>query len=138
MATIVDCPSCERKLRVPEDLLGTRVKCPTCGGTFNATASERAEVTPSAASSASGVTLSRPPDSAASAVPPAGADGAPPLDGGTAPAAPPPAPPEEDDDRPWEQPRALRRDWEPHRGTLVMTLGIVGLVMGACGGLAVI
>ena len=31
MPSIVACPSCSRKLRVPEDLLGTRVKCPTCG-----------------------------------------------------------------------------------------------------------
>src|SRR6266567_2368971 len=36
MATIVDCPSCDRKLRVPDELLGEKVKCPTCGGTFDA------------------------------------------------------------------------------------------------------
>src|SRR5207248_626526 len=38
MSTIVDCPSCSRKLRVPEELLGKKVKCPTCSGTFDAVA----------------------------------------------------------------------------------------------------
>ncbi|HXG12973.1 MAG TPA: zinc-ribbon domain-containing protein [Gemmataceae bacterium] len=36
MPTIVDCPSCERKLRVPDDMLGKKVKCPKCGTTFTA------------------------------------------------------------------------------------------------------
>jgi hypothetical protein len=36
MNTIVDCPKCTRKLRVPEELLGRAVKCPDCGGTFEA------------------------------------------------------------------------------------------------------
>jgi predicted Zn finger-like uncharacterized protein len=30
------CPSCQRALRVPEDLLGQWVKCPSCGETFTA------------------------------------------------------------------------------------------------------
>src|SRR5215475_8208309 len=38
MSTIVDCPSCNRKLRVPDELLGKKVKCPTCSGTFDAVA----------------------------------------------------------------------------------------------------
>src|SRR6516162_2226970 len=36
MSILVDCPACTRKLRVPDDLLGAKVKCPTCGGTFDA------------------------------------------------------------------------------------------------------
>ncbi len=36
MPEIVRCPQCERQLRVPEDLLGKKVKCPTCGETFTA------------------------------------------------------------------------------------------------------
>jgi hypothetical protein len=36
---------------------------------------------------------------------------------------------EEEDDRPWE--RGIRRDCEPHRGGLVLTLGIVSIVCGA-------
>jgi predicted Zn finger-like uncharacterized protein len=31
-----DCPSCNRKLRVPDELLGKKVKCPTCGTVFQA------------------------------------------------------------------------------------------------------
>jgi predicted Zn finger-like uncharacterized protein len=33
-AGIVDCPECKRTLRVPSDLIGKLVKCPTCGHTF--------------------------------------------------------------------------------------------------------
>jgi hypothetical protein len=36
MPYVVDCPLCERPLRVPDALLGQRVKCPTCGGAFDA------------------------------------------------------------------------------------------------------
>jgi predicted Zn finger-like uncharacterized protein len=34
--SVVACPACHGKLRVPEDLLGTRVRCPTCAETFYA------------------------------------------------------------------------------------------------------
>ncbi len=33
---LVSCPECQRKLRVPNDLIGKLVKCPTCGHTFTA------------------------------------------------------------------------------------------------------
>ena len=51
MPEIINCPQCERKLRVPEELLGQSVKCPTCGTTFTASAASAApppmpEVTP--------------------------------------------------------------------------------------------
>jgi predicted Zn finger-like uncharacterized protein len=36
----VACPSCDRLLRVPDDLLGRLVKCPSCGDTFTATQPE--------------------------------------------------------------------------------------------------
>jgi len=36
MPEIVNCPACDRKLRVPDDLIGQLVKCPTCGTTFTA------------------------------------------------------------------------------------------------------
>jgi hypothetical protein len=35
-----------------------------------------------------------------------------------------------EDDRPWEQPGAVRRDVEPHRGGLLLLLGTVSLVCG--------
>src|SRR2546430_3751007 len=34
MPEVLTCPSCQRKLQVPEDLLGQDVQCPTCGATF--------------------------------------------------------------------------------------------------------
>jgi len=47
MPEVITCPQCERQLRVPEELVGQRVKCPTCGTNFTATVSGRSE--PSAA-----------------------------------------------------------------------------------------
>ncbi len=35
-AEVVSCPQCEKKLRVPENLIGQLVKCPTCGTNFTA------------------------------------------------------------------------------------------------------
>lgn len=36
MPEIIACPDCERTLRVPDNLLGRKVKCPSCGITFTA------------------------------------------------------------------------------------------------------
>ena len=38
MPTVVDCPQCRRKLRVPDQLLGKTVKCPACQTVFTAAA----------------------------------------------------------------------------------------------------
>ena len=46
MPEIIHCPQCERKLRVPEELLGRTVKCPTCGVTFTAPTVAAPEVLP--------------------------------------------------------------------------------------------
>src|SRR5216683_2170695 len=35
---IIDCPACSRKLRVPGELLGRQVRCPTCEHQFQAAA----------------------------------------------------------------------------------------------------
>jgi len=38
---------------------------------------------------------------------------------------------DEEDDRPWDRPgSAFRRDLEPHRGGLILTLGIISIVIG--------
>jgi hypothetical protein len=37
-----------------------------------------------------------------------------------------------DDSRPWEQPGAVRRDVEPHRGGFLLLLARVALVLAAC------
>ena len=34
MAILIQCPACTKRLRVPDDLLGKMVKCPTCQTQF--------------------------------------------------------------------------------------------------------
>jgi len=106
MATQINCPSCGRLLGVPEDLFGKRVQCPTCQSTFVA------EVPGSAAAK---------PTQAA----PRADDEEPPR--------PRRRPPIDDEDDYEEVPeRRPRRRWvQPHRGTLILVLGILSLVM--CG-----
>jgi hypothetical protein len=41
-AELVCCPECQRKLRVPPELMGKLVKCPTCSQTFTADPSKQA------------------------------------------------------------------------------------------------
>src|SRR5436189_54026 len=48
MAILVHCPSCSRQLRVPDNLLNTQVKCPTCGATFDATGTPEQAITATA------------------------------------------------------------------------------------------
>jgi predicted Zn finger-like uncharacterized protein len=101
MAHIIHCPACDRRVRVPDELLGTEVRCPSCNGTFEARA-----------------------------------DGPKPSDAAQEPegaAISPIEAREEEDYRPWEH-GDIRRDWEPHRGNLVMTLGILAVAVFACFG----
>jgi predicted Zn finger-like uncharacterized protein len=111
MPITVDCPSCNRKLRVPDDLQGKKVKCPTCGTTFTA---------------------------GASAAPP-------PVEEEERPAPAPVSPrrsapkdeyeeepayrEDEDEERPRR--RRSRASMQPHRGTLILVLGILSLVVFA-------
>lgn len=46
MPEIVKCPECERTLRVPDDLLGKPVRCPSCKATFTAKAQKAAAPDP--------------------------------------------------------------------------------------------
>jgi hypothetical protein len=89
MPEILDCPQCERKLRVPDELLGCAVTCPTCGVTFTA---------PAAAASGPVV-----PDSA------------------------------EDYAEEAQPSRRHSLDLKPHRGTLILVLGILSIVFVFCG-----
>jgi len=34
MAEVIQCPSCHKKLRLPENLIGKNVKCPACSTMF--------------------------------------------------------------------------------------------------------
>jgi hypothetical protein len=108
MSITVSCPSCERTLRVPEKLLGQRVKCPACQETF--TASE-------GGGASAGVKKS-----------PSGARGPAPSEEYEEEA---PAPrrrrrDEEDYDDDYEdRPRRRRGGMKPHRGSTIQLLGIL-------------
>jgi hypothetical protein len=146
MTTLIDCPTCSRKLTVPEELLGQPVRCPGCGGTFEA---------------GPGGVLLPAGTSAADPEEPAFVAPAPPQAVTAAAPAPGPGPSgtevrgracphcgrgidelavhcrfcgedlAEEIDRPWERryrPQ-VRRDCEPHRGVIVLVLGILSLVV---------
>src|SRR5690349_24742281 len=42
MPEVITCPSCNRKLKAPDHLMGRMVQCPTCGRTFTAGNGEKA------------------------------------------------------------------------------------------------
>src|SRR5262249_21379466 len=49
----------------------------------------------------------------------------------THPRDPAPSPTQPDDDfRPWDQPGAIRRAWEPHRGGMIFHAGVASTVLG--------
>ena len=105
MAEIIACPTCQRKLQVPSELLGQTVQCPECKGTFAATAAP-----------AEGAVQSTAP-------PPAPAV---PED---APARPSRRRFEDDED---DLPDLGRRGaLAPHRGGLILAFGVMSLVV--CG-----
>ncbi len=139
MPITVACSSCNRKLRVPDDLLGKRVKCPTCGNTFEATAEDEAPPEPppepveegSSARSKSGsrrgeaVTSSRArrDDDYEDDDQPRSRRGRDDDDYEDD--------RDEDDDRRRSRRRRREdgRDYEPHRGPMVLVFGIIGCVL---------
>lgn len=188
MPLLLKCPSCERELRVPDELLDKKVRCPGCATTFTAEAvppTEPPGPPPLPTPPPLPETLNLPAPNLSLDDEPSPPPGPPPL--GTpqsvspAPPAPAPAPaddlepcpfcgerirklllrcpyceeelprprePEpgpdenndEDDARPWEgrpSRRPVRRDCEPHRGSLILAIGIISiplaLVAGCCG-----
>jgi hypothetical protein len=66
MPEIISCPDCDRKLRVPEDLLGKKVKCPGCGVTFTASAGGGGRAAPASGGRAAPSAGSKAPPSARS------------------------------------------------------------------------
>lgn len=138
MPAIIACPSCGGKLRVADALRGQRVRCPACQHIFE---SPTELDTPVAAPLAPqdlplDLTLGEPSS------PPASSDLTPGLVGaielersGDEPARPEPArhpPPRRaserlDRDMPDLRRRGPRRDSEPDRGTVVLSLGIISL-----------
>jgi hypothetical protein len=117
MSVSVACPQCRVALDVPDDYLGRMVRCAACATAFEARASEQPT---------------------------------PPLSRDAEADAPEPYPEDDtrgrrrsrdyygDDHYPddWDHDRGrpLRRDLEPHRGTMVLVFGILSLVLPlACG-----
>jgi hypothetical protein len=135
MPTITECPSCNRKVRIPDQLSGATVKCPTCGAQFRAISpappdrpSQRGEVQPRPsarpAAEEAGEAL-RPCPYCAELIRPeavrcryCGED----LDETVV------GDERDEEARPWERPGGLvRRDCESHRGGLLLTLGILSI-----------
>lgn len=106
----ITCPSCSRQLRVPDDLVGKYVKCPGCDKTFTATVEGNSPLTESfreePAAKPEPARLDEPP---------------------TRPRRPPREDEDFDDDRPR---RRNGRDLAPHRGQLILILGILSLFVG--------
>ena len=109
MARLTSCPSCQRKLQVPDDLFGVEVRCPSCSTTFMAEVRGAGELPPTR------------PDSDQEERPAQNrrrrdwADEEDDYYGGN------------------EIHRRRRRDFRPHRGATILVLGILSLVLGALG-----
>jgi len=156
MSQIVNCPSCRNPLRVSDELLGGEVRCPTCRTIFQpAAAAAPAGVPPAVAPSLSlddEPEEAKPRPQAWGAVE---IDSSPPPNAPSPQRVPPRDPPSGDpddwerrpprrrsyeddyDDRPRrryyddeDRPRRHSRwrgDGDPHRGPLILTLGILSL-----------
>lgn len=119
MPTLVNCPECRRELRVPDYLRGKEVECPTCGARFVAGASAN--------------------DAADSRAAPTEAFQESPLPRRDPTPGFQPSFAEDEDDPYYDRGRPSRQhrlDLDPHRGTLILTLGILSLVL-PCGGLVI-
>lgn len=121
---------------MPDELQGTRVQCPSCGSAFDA-----AGAPPPLPAQPPPLPHSEPPASPAGQPPleidsnvasddrqPTGAPRHEPLDKRDDTKDEPDD--HDDDDRPWESRRSfVRRDCEPHRGGVVLAMGIVSIVL---------
>jgi hypothetical protein len=165
MLTVVDCPSCGRRLNLPEEARGKPVKCPGCGNMFAAPATEVkdagtvpvAPLFPDEDERPAGIPGLPPPPKPLRAVLVSADEG------------PPPSRDADDEERcPFcrarfpegalrcpvcetavprrgsprekaEEELPPRRDYEPHRGTLISAFGTLSILFGApglCGVLA--
>lgn len=125
MAIVIDCPSCTRKLRVPDEMLGKKVKCPQCGTTFMAAANGEPEPEEPAPRRSSSVRERPSPEGRRPAVPDEDED---------RPRRRPRDEPEDDEDYKRPARRSGRRAGQaPHRGTMVLVFGIISIVLFALG-----
>jgi predicted Zn finger-like uncharacterized protein len=147
MPTVITCPSCSRSLRVPDELQGRQVRCPSCSTEFTAGAAAAA---PSSGPGLPRLSIDEQPPSAPSPPPGRRLVGAVEMPVSGQPDAPPPPPPPPgpppprrdergwdrrpppyDDRAEWERRRSGggRRYQEPHRSGTILGLGITGLVL---------
>ena len=116
MPNTIHCPSCGRELRVPDELIGKKVKCPACATTFTASVAG-----PEAAPPSPG--------------PEPGYEETPAPTRRPRPAAPEAEyeEPEEDYDRPARRPKAFRRGLVALRAPAIclMVTGVLGLLSTA-------
>jgi hypothetical protein len=113
MQEIINCPGCQRKLQIPEELLGKDVQCPTCGHTFQAALEMPATPRPEADAPEY---RERPREA--------------PL---TRSKRRRRYEDEDDYDDDGGRIRRRRRDLEPHRGNMILVLGILSIVLGFVG-----
>ncbi|HEY7315735.1 MAG TPA: hypothetical protein VH643_40775 [Gemmataceae bacterium] len=118
MPLTIACPNCGKSLKLPEAVVGKRVRCPGCQEIFTAEAPEEEEPIRPAAES-EGV-QERPSRSRR---------------------VEREEPEEEEEERPRRRPRRRRDDDDddyrvrrgrPHRGGVVLTMGILAVVFGIC------
>ena len=137
MADLVSCPSCARPVQIPEDhAAGQQVLCPACGARFAPAGPEGLPPSPAAeeVQEVLPVAVQRPrqrgPDIEQRPCPECGADL--PVNIHHCPACG--ADIAADEERPWEEWGEVRRNVEPARGGLILTLGILSIVLSMCCG----
>ena len=117
MAETVGCPNCQRKLQVPEQYLGQKVQCPECQHLFiAATMAVRAQPMPAPAPPPAGIVKPRRYEEE--------------DEDDLAPRRRRSHDDDDDDFDDFHQPRHLRNRFSPHRGGMIMAMGLVALVGG--------
>ncbi len=132
MTTVVACPQCRQELKLPEELVGRAVQCPECKHTFTAA------VTPAATPAAPGAPPPLPPQTAVSEAPLVDVETdeeefEKPIDDG---AAAPDQPRQRKTGRRSksggsyydELVKTQRRRMKPHRGSMILGLGVVSIL----------
>ncbi len=124
MPSVIACPSCQKQLKVPDELIGRNVKCPGCKETF--TAQVLSQSAPAAPPPMPQEEIAEKPRKRP----------APPPEEEEEDEAPPRAVRRRDDDdddegdaRPSRRRRRGGARMEPHRGVLILLLGIGSLVV---------
>ena len=133
MATTIDCPTCGRKLRLPESVDAATVQCPTCSTTFSPASAAPVADDAGRVKTGHDRPLPLPPEPLPSTLP-RSLRACPycrediPRDAALCRYCGEQVGREDDALPPWEREGALRRDVESHRGGLILALGIGGMI----------